>query len=47
MRQPLEPACVLLDARKAKYMIKLLTLLETHSIMQLLPVTLRYSNTYA
>jgi hypothetical protein len=43
----LEPANILLDTRKAKYMARLLTLPETHPTAQLLPVTLRHSNAHA
>jgi hypothetical protein len=36
----LEPASVLLDMRKVRYMVRLLTLLNTHLTAQLLLVTL-------
>uniref|UniRef100_A0A093V4Z1 Putative RNA-directed DNA polymerase from transposon X-element n=1 Tax=Talaromyces marneffei PM1 TaxID=1077442 RepID=A0A093V4Z1_TALMA len=43
----LEPANVLLDARKARYVTRLLGLPETHPTAQLLPVTLRHGDTHA
>lgn len=43
----LEPANILLDTRKAKYVARLLTLPETHPTAQLLPVTLRHGDTHA
>jgi hypothetical protein len=43
----LEPANVLLDARKASYVARLLTQPETHPTAQLLPVTLRHGDAYA
>ncbi|KAL3704612.1 hypothetical protein TMatcc_008283 [Talaromyces marneffei ATCC 18224] len=43
----LEPANVLLDARKAGYVTRLLGLPETHLTAQLLPVTLRHGDTHA
>ena len=43
----LEPAGVLLDARKARYVARLLTLPDTHPTAQLLPITLRHGDAYA
>ena len=43
----LEPASVLLDARKAGYVARLLTLPETHPTAQLLPITLRHGDAHA
>ena len=43
----LEPAGVLLDARKAQYTARLLGLPETHPTAQLLPITLRHGDTHA
>ena len=43
----LEPANVLLDTRKARYVARLLTLPDTHPTAQLLPVTFRHGDTHA
>jgi hypothetical protein len=43
----LEPAKVLLDARKAQYTARVLGLPDTHPTAQLLPVTLRHGDAHA